>query len=126
MTLHPNAKVTPYTRRLLVERVDELGGSMAEAAQAAGVAVRTGFRWVRRWRQEGPAGLRDRRSTPHRSPRRTAPQRVERIVRWRRQRHTAAAIAQRLQRPRSTGAAVLRRVGLSRLSQLDPKPPIQR
>jgi len=126
MTLHPNAKVTPYTRRLLVERVEELGWSMADATQAAGVAVRTGFRWMRRWRKEGPAGLRDRRSTPHRSPRRTAPRRIERIVRLRRQRHTAAAIARRLQMPRSTVAAVLRRVGLSRLSQLDPKPPVQR
>jgi len=126
VTLHPNAKVTPYTRRLLVERVLELGWSMHDAAQAAGVCIRTGWRWVQRFRGEGEHGLVDRRSTPHRMPRRTAPHRVRRIERLRRQRRTAAAIAYRLRMPRSTVAAVLRRLGLQRLSRLDPKPPVQR
>ena len=126
MTLHPNAKLTPYTRRLLVDRVLQLGWSIADAAQAAGVSVRTGWRWIRRWREGSAAGLLDRRSIPHRSPRRTKPERVRRIERLRRQRRTAAAIALRLRMPRSTVAAVLRRLGLQRLALLETKPPVQR
>jgi transposase InsO family protein len=124
--IHANAKLTPQARRLLVDRVLELGWSMHDAAQAAGVSVRTGWRWVRRWREGGELALQDRRSTPHRMPRRTAPHRVARIERLRRQRRTAAAIALRLGMPRSTVAAVLRRLGLRRLSQLEPRPPIHR
>jgi len=99
---------------------------MHDAAQAAGVSCRTGWRWIARWREGGTAALGDRRSTPHRMPRRTAPGRVARIERLRRQRRTAAAIAAALGMPRSTVAAVLRRLGLQRLSQLEPRPPIHR
>ena len=126
MTLHPNAKTTPYARRLLVQRVLELGWSMHDAAQAAGLSVRSGWRWVRRWREGGEAALCDRRSTPHRCPRRTSPARAARIDRLRRQRRTAASISRRMRMPRSTVAAVLRRLGLPRLSLLQPKPAVQR
>jgi transposase InsO family protein len=126
VTLHPNAKTTPYTRALMVDRVQGLGWAPADAAQAAGVSVRTLWRWTRRAREEGRPGLADRRSTPQRMPRRTARGRVEKIVRLRRRRLTAAAIAQRLAMPRTTVAAVLRREGLERLSRLEPKPPVVR
>jgi transposase InsO family protein len=126
MTPHPNAKTNPYVRQLLVGRVLTLGWTMHDAAQAVGVSVRTGWRWIRRFREQGKTGLLDRRSTPHRMPRLTAPPRVRRIERLRRQRRTAAAIARRLGMPRSTVAAVLCRLGLQRLSQLEPKPPVQR
>jgi transposase InsO family protein len=126
MTPHPNAKTNPYVRQLLVERVAKLGWSMHDAAQAVGVSTRTGWRWMRRFRDEGRPGLIDRRSRPHRMPRRTAPHRVRRIERLRRQRRTAASIARRLDMPRSTVAAVLRRLGLQQLSRLEPKPPVQR
>lgn len=124
--IHANAKLTPQARRLLVQRVLEWGWSMEDAAQAAGVSVRTGWRWIRRWREGGAAALHDRRSTPHRMPRRTGRKRTERIERLRRQRRTAAAIALRLRMPRSTVAAVLRRLGLQRLSRLEPRAPIRR
>jgi len=39
--LHPNAKTTPYARQLLVDRVRRLGWSMQDAAQAAGISLRT-------------------------------------------------------------------------------------
>ena len=126
MTLHPNAKTTPYTRALMVHRVRELGWAPADAAQAAGVSLRTLWRWMRRAREDGTAGLADRRSTPRRMPRRTPRQRVERILRLRRRRLTAAAIARRLAMSRTTVAAVLRREGLGRLSRLDPPPPVRR
>ena len=64
MTLHPNAKTTPHTRLLIVQRVLDLGWAPTDAAASVGVSVRTVFRWVARFRAEGKAGLADRRSTP--------------------------------------------------------------
>jgi transposase InsO family protein len=124
--LHPNAKTTPLGRELLVERVRKLGWSMQDAAQAAGISLRTGYRWLARERNEGRSGLRDRSSRPRRSPRRISGLRADRIERLRRGRLTGAQIASRLAMPRSTVAAVLQRRGLERLSRLSPKPAVVR
>jgi transposase InsO family protein len=124
MTLHPNAKTTPYTRELMVERVLRLGWASADAAQAAGVSVRTLWRWVQRARHG--AGFADRSSRPWRVPRRTSPGRTCKIEKLRRRRFTSPAIARRLHMPRSTISAVLTRLGLPRLRNLDPTPPVRR
>jgi transposase InsO family protein len=124
--LHPNAKTTPLGRELLVDRVQRLGWSMQDAAQAAGISLRTGYRWLARERREGRPGLRDRSSRPRRSPRRINGLRADRIERLRRRRLTGAQIASRLAMPRSTVAAVLRRRGLERLARLSPKPAVVR
>jgi transposase InsO family protein len=124
MTLHPNAKLTPYTRELMVRRVRALGWTPADAAQAAGVSVRTLWRWVRRAREAD--GFGDRSSRPLRTPRRTSPGRMRKIEKLRRRRFTAPAIARRLRMPRSTVSAVLTRLGLRRLRNLDPKPQVRR
>ena len=121
MKLHPNAKTTPYTRQLLVERV-RLGWAVEDAAQAAGVSVRTVFRWCRRFREGGAKALEDRPCRPKRMPRRTSAQREAQIERLRRRRKTGLEIARAMRMPRSTVAAVLKRRGLERLSRLDPKP----
>ena len=126
MKLHPNARTTPYARQLLVDRVRRLGWSMQDAAQAAGLSVRTGYRWLARERREGSAGLRDRSSRARRIRHRTSRLRADRIERLRRRRLTAAQIAARLAMPRSTIAAVLKRRGLERLSRLTPKPAVVR
>ena len=60
MKLHANAKLTPQGRALLVRRIRQQGWTVADAAQAAGVSVRTGYRWLARYRTEGPQGLLDR------------------------------------------------------------------
>ena len=39
--LQPNAKMTPYTRELLVDRMERLGWAVSDAAQAAGISERT-------------------------------------------------------------------------------------
>lgn len=124
MTLHPNAKLTPYTRELMVERVLRQGWAPADAAQAAGVSVRTLWRWVKRARDA--EGFADRTSRPLRVPRRTSAGRTRKIEKLRRRRFTSPAIARRLHMPRSTECAVLSLLGLARLRYLDPRPPVRR
>jgi transposase InsO family protein len=123
---HRNSKLTPLTRAALAERVDRLGWSVADAAQAMCISTRTAYRWLARHRAEGAAGLVERSSRAHRIPHRTSPAVCERIVSLRHRRLTAAQIALRLAMPRSTVAAVLKRRGLERLSRLTPKPPVVR
>lgn len=69
--VHVNARLTPKGRLLLIERVVTLGWPVAHAAKAMGISRQCAYRWVRRWRAEGQAGLVDRSSRPHTSPRRT-------------------------------------------------------
>ena len=125
MRLHANARTCPNSRRLLVERVGA-GWSVMEAAAAAGISDRTARRWLKRWREEGPAGLLDRSSAPHRIPHKTSPGRVREVVRLRRLRMTAAQIAVTLGMALSTVSAVLRRVGLGKRSRLEPPEPPNR
>src|SRR5882672_109136 len=124
--LHRNAKTTPHMRALLVHRVRTLHWSVATAAAAAGVAIRTAYKWLARHRQGGVSALDDRSSQPHRQPRRTPAAIVSAIVTARQERLTAWAIAVRLQVPRSTVAAILARLGLNRLASLAPVVPVMR
>jgi transposase InsO family protein len=124
--LHRNAKTTPHMRALLVQRVRGLHWPVAAAAEAAGIARRTAFKWLARHRDGGTAALEDRPSTPHRQPRRTPDAVISAIVAARQQRLPAWAIAVRLQVPRSTVAAVLARAGLNRLRDLQPVLPVVR
>ena len=125
MNLHANARTCPKSRQLLVDRV-QMGWSVMEAAEAAGITDRTARRWLRRWREEGPAGLLDRSSAPHRIPHKTSPERVAEIVRLRRLRMTASQIALALGMALSTVCAVLKRVGLGKRSRLEPPEPPNR
>ena len=71
MKLHANARTCPHSRLLAVKRVLELGWTLAAAAEAAGVSVRTVSKWRRRYRAEGDQGLFDRFSAPSQVPSRT-------------------------------------------------------
>ena len=126
MKLHRNAKTTPTMRALIVQRIRQEQWPPAEAAAAAGVSVRTTYKWLRRHRLGGRPALDDASSRPHRQPRRTSADTVSAIVAARHERRTAWAIAIRLQVPRSTVAAVLVRVGLNRLARLEPPAPVHR
>lgn len=126
MTLHRNAKTTPHMRALLVDRVRHQQWSPATAASAAGISVRSAYKWLARHRQGGAAALEDRASTPHHQPRRTPPAVTAQIVAARYARRSAWAIAVQLQVPRSTVAAVLVRAGLNRLARLTPPVPSTR
>ena len=126
MKLHGNARTCLHSRRLIVERVLEQGWTLAQAAGAAGVSMRTGSKWLGRFRAEGAVGLLDRSSAPRRVPGRTPQERVELIVLLRRLRMTAAEIAEIVAMPLSTVSAVLARTGLGRLSRLEPPEPPNR
>jgi leucine-zipper of insertion element IS481 len=65
---HRNARLTQFGRLLLVQRITELGWPPAQAAEALGVSRATAYKWLARYRSEGPAGLADRSSRPHRCP----------------------------------------------------------
>ena len=57
------ARLTPFGRKLLVDRILELGWPVAQAAESVGVSRQTAYRWMRRFREEGEAGLEDRSSS---------------------------------------------------------------
>jgi len=126
MKIHANAKTCVNSRRLLVRRIEQERWPLMEAAEAAGISGRTAAKWLARWRSEGEAGLRDRSSAPRRIPHRTPTARVEAIEKLRRLRLTAAEIAEALRMALSTVSAVLKRIGLGKLSRLEPIEPPNR
>jgi transposase InsO family protein len=117
---HRRAKLTPFGRQLLVQRVVDLGWTPAQAATSAGVSRATAYKWLARYRDFGVEGLEDRSSRPRISPKALPNELVQRILkarqRWRTGPHH---IGPALGHPRSTVYAVLRRHGLSRLRDND-------
>ena len=126
MRVHRNAKTTPKTRAVIVQRVDEEGWSVEETAEAFAVSVRTVHKWRRRYRLEGLAGLHDRSAAPRRIPHRTSAAREAQIVALRATRLAGWQIGRRLRLPRATVGAVLRRCGVGRLPPLTAPEPVRR
>lgn len=126
MNVHENARLTPVGRALMVERIESGGWSMAKAAEASGVSRRTAGKWLKRHRQGGDRRFHDRSSAPRRCPRKTSAEIVDQIQVLRCQRMTGPAIAKALDMARSTVGLILRRLGLGKLSALDPKVPVVR
>jgi transposase InsO family protein len=126
LRLHANARTCPHSRRLAVDRVEWEGWTLAAAAEAAGVSVRTISKWRRRYRVEGEQGLLDRCSAPRSVPLRTGEARVAVIASLRRLRMTGAEIAETLGMPLSTVSGILTRIGLGKLWRLEPLEPPNR
>jgi transposase InsO family protein len=120
MKLHANAALGPKGRAVMVRRVVDEGWSLTEAAEAAGVSERTCSKWVDRYRREGEAGLADRSSAPETVANRTDERRLEAIAALRRLRMTGAEIAECLGMALSTVSGILTRIGLGKLSRLEP------
>ena len=118
--MHANAALTPRARLRIAQLIVDDGWPVARAAERFQVAWPTAQRWADRYRQLGPDGMHDRSSRPLRQPTRTPQPVVRKIVhlRWKR-RLGPVGIASLLDVPASTVHAVLRRCGISRLSQVD-------
>ena len=125
MDIHKNARLTPLGRERMVNMV--LSGQTPKAvSEAVGVCPRTVGKWVRRFEAEGLAGLQDRSSRPERLRQPTPQITVDRIEALRRQRLTGKAIAVETGVSAATVSRVLKRLGLNRLSALEPAEPPRR
>ncbi len=117
---HANALLTPRGRLLLARCVVEQGWPLQRAAERFQVSPTTAARWAGRYRELGIAGMVDRSSRPHRSPRRTPTRLERRIIKVRVMRRWGPArIGFLLGLHPSTVYRVLSRYGLARLSWLD-------
>ena len=117
---HANAALTPRARLRLARLIVDHGWTPARAAERYDVSWKTARKCADRYKAEGPDGMVDRSSAPHRQPNRTPAPVVRKIVhlRWK-QRLGPVEIADRLGMPSSTVHAVLVRCRLNRLSHLD-------
>lgn len=116
---HPKARLTVFGRQLLVARV-RAGWPAAHVAEQLGISRATAYKWLRRHRTEGPAGLLDRSSQPRRSPRRLSDAVEAEILAARAQwRYGPDRLGPLLGRSPSTVHRVLARRGLSRLRDAD-------
>ena len=121
MNVHKNACLTPRGRERIVE-LSASGLTPQAIAQAVGVSPRTVRKWIERHKTEGIAGLQDRSSRPKRLRRPTPQSTVERIEALRRRRLTGKAIAAETGVSPATVSRVLKRLGLNKLSALEPLP----
>ena len=126
MDTHKNAFLTPRGREAMARSVMEGGLSKAAAARQFHTTPKTIAKWVERFRTEGVVGLQDRSSRPLSSPGQTTPARCAAIEGLRRQRHTGEQIAAEVGVSAATVSRVLKRLGLNRLSALEPAEPIRR
>jgi len=117
---HANAALTPVQRLRIGRLIVDDGWPVAQAAVFFHVSWPTAKRWAERYAVMGREGMVDRSSRPHRSPNRTPPELVRKIVhmRWKK-RLGPVGIGARLGVPSSTVHAVLTRCRLNRLRHVD-------
>ena len=122
MNIHENARLTPKGREVLVSRLNR-GERPGDVACAMGVSIRTVYKWRKRFRDEGLAGLADRSSKPTRNPARTPAHIEADVIRLRRERRTMDRIADETGISRATVGRILARHGLNRRRDLEPADP---
>jgi transposase InsO family protein len=122
--MHKLARLTPMGRLRMVRRL-EAGERLRDLAAALDLSTTTVRRWWRRYQQDGIAGLSDRSSRPHRSPRALPRGQRRQITRRRQQGWSSLRIARDLRLPLATVVHVQRRLGLARIPRPAP-PPVQR
>jgi transposase InsO family protein len=117
---HRNARLTVHGRLLIVQR-RQAGWKQAHIAAAMGVSRKCVKTWIDRYEDEGPAGLEDRSSRPHRCPSRTSVAMEEQVVELRRrQRRGQDWIGPELGLAPRTVGRILRRHQLPYLHDCDP------
>ena len=122
MKLHANARLSPNGRRLLIDRLETDGWDVRDAAEAAGISVRTARKWLARWRAEGELGLVDRSSAPKMVANKTDETRIACIAALRRLRMTGPEIAETLGMALSTVSEILKSIDMGKLGRLGLEP----
>jgi transposase InsO family protein len=118
LVVHRNAPLTETGRLRLARCVVEDGWPLRRAAERFQVSPTTAQRWAERYRQFGEAGITDRSSRPHHSPRRTPTRTERRIIKVRvLRRWGPARIAHLLRLAPSTVHRVLTRYRLAHLDR---------
>ena len=125
MNIHKNAGLTPRGREILISRL-ERGEHPDDVAAATGVSVSTVYKWRRRYRAEGLAGLRDRSSRPHTSPDKTPDDVEAKVIALRRKRRIYHRIAAETGVSKATVGRILTRHSLNRWRDLEPAEPVRR
>lgn len=120
MNIHKNAKTTPKMRALMVAR-QQAGETPRSIASAVGVSPATVGKWLKRFRNEGMAGLQDRTSRPRRPRTKVTSEQTQKIETLRRARQPFWKIARELGLSRASVARIAKAQGLSRLPALDPR-----
>ena len=126
MDTHKNAVLTPKGRELMVRAVLDTGLTKAVAACQFHTTAQTVGKWVKRFQEEGVDGLRDRSSRPLSSPDQTPAATCAVVETLRRQRYTGKQIAAEVGVSPATVSRILRRMGLNKLSALEPAEPVRR
>ena len=126
MNIHKNARLTLIGREQMVQAVVESGLAQAAAARQFHTTAKTVGKWVNRFLEEGVDGLRDRSSRPLSSPDRTPAATCAAVEALRRQRRTGKHIAAEVGVSPATVSRILKRLGLNKLSALEPTEPVRR
>jgi len=117
---HRTARLSVFSRQVLVTRVMVEGWPAAEVARQLQVSRSTAYKWISRYRAEGEAGLADRSSAPRRRPRALSAEAIAVILDARRyRRYGPHRLAPITGHPRSTIYGVLCRHRVNRLDGLD-------
>lgn len=117
---HRNARLTPFARRLIVDRV-RAGQPVSHVAKAMGVSRQCAHRWINRFNESGDEGLEDRSSRPHSCPNQTPPDIEDQVLQARRERRCGPdQLAPDIGVPARTITRILRRNGIPRLHDCDP------
>ena len=119
--MHANARLNLHGRMLLVQRVRLEGRPQAHVAAELGISRQCAHRWVKRFDEQGPAGLQDRSSSPHHCPRRTPGADEDTVLTARRDEQAGPARLARITGvPARTISRILVRHGVPRLADCDP------
>ena len=118
---HRNARLTPFARRLIVERVQS-GQPVSHVAKAMGVSRQCAHRWINRFNEAGNDGPRGPLvATALRARTRPLPMSKRRVLAARREHRTGPdQLTHEVGVPARTITRILRRNGVARLHDCDP------